>query len=131
MCKYFLKFNNQQLNTGVTGQLYYLTQDYLGTNYTLSAYNIADRKTDEVMKGINGYIISNDGKKMIYAGPDDMYGIVNAPGKANVGDSVLKTSEIKIYADPAKEWEQMYNEVWRVVGITGWYLFYIMGLIIE
>ncbi len=106
--------NISSLNTAVAGQLYYLTQDYLAADYTLNTYDIEKRKTDEVMKGINGYIISNDGKKMIYAAPNDTYGIVGAPGKAKVGDSVLKTTEMKIYVDPAKEWEQMYNEVWRL-----------------
>ena len=102
------------LNVGIDGHLYYLTQDYMAKDYTLCDYVISKRTSNEVMKGINTYVISNDGKKMLYSAPDNVYGIVAVPGKANPGDGALKTSELKVYVDPPKEWEQMYNEVWRL-----------------
>jgi tricorn protease len=64
------------------------------------------------MSGINYYIVSNDGKKMLYIA-NGSYGIVTT-NKANVGDGPLNTSAIKVYVDPEKEWAQMYNEVWRI-----------------
>jgi tricorn protease len=100
------------LSAFVDGQLYYLTQDYHANNYTLNNYDIEKRKTDVVMQGIDGYIVSNDGKKLLYSA-NGGYGIVPA-GKANAGDSALNIAAIKVYVDPEKEWLQMYNEVWRI-----------------
>ncbi len=95
------------------GQLYYLTQDYHADNYTLNAYDIDKRVATVVMAGIGGYNISADGKKMLYAA-NNAYGIVALPGKAAPGDGALNTAGIKIYVDPAKEWAQMFSEVWRI-----------------
>ncbi len=101
------------LNAGVDGQLFYLTQDYHATNYTLNAYDISKRSTGLVMAGIDAYFISSDGKKMLYAA-NNSYGITAVPGKPAIGDGALNTGSVKIYVDPAKEWAQMYNEVWRL-----------------
>ncbi len=105
--------NISNLSASVAGQLFYLTMEYHAQNYTLNSYDIEKRKTEVVMNGIDGYIISNDGKKMLY-GKGDKYGIVAVPGKPKVGDGLLNTAGIKIYVDPSQEWTQMYNEVWRI-----------------
>jgi tricorn protease len=39
---------------------------------------------------------------------------VALPGKSAPGDGALNTAGIKIYVDPAKEWAQMFSEVWRI-----------------
>ncbi|MEP6844442.1 MAG: PDZ domain-containing protein [Panacibacter sp.] len=101
------------LDATVDGQLYYLAQDYHAPTADLNSYDIEKRKADVIMKGINGYIVSNDGKKMLYM-VNGSYGIVATGGKPNVGDGSLNTSSIKVYVDPEKEWAQMYNEVWRI-----------------
>jgi len=106
--------NISLLAAGIDGHLYYLTQDYQSKDFTLSDYVIDKRTSNEVMKGIYGYVISNDGKKMLYWAPNNVYGIVTAPGKVNMGDGALKIGDLKVHVDPAKEWEQMYNEVWRL-----------------
>jgi tricorn protease len=105
--------NIYALNAAVDGQLYYLTQDYHAPTAVLNSYNFDKRTSDVFMPGINWYTVSNDGKKMLYIA-DKVYGIVATGAKANVGDSILHTSDIKVYVDPEKEWAQMYNEVWRV-----------------
>jgi tricorn protease len=106
--------NFSSLDVGIDGHLYYLAQDYMATDYNLMDYVISKRTSNEVMKGINAYVISNDGKKMLYSAPNNVYGIVSVPGKTNPGDGALQTNELKVYVDPVKEWEQMYNEVWRL-----------------
>ena len=105
--------NISGLSALVDGQLFYLTMEYHAQDYTLNSYDIEKRKTEVVMDGIDGYIISNDGKKMLYS-KGDKYGIVAVPGKPKVGDGLLNTAGIKIYVDPSQEWTQMYNEVWRI-----------------
>lgn len=105
--------NISSLDTKVDGQLYFLTKEYHANNFTLNNYDIEKRKSDEVMQGINEYFISNDGKKLLYAA-NNTYGIVAIGGKLTVGTGALNTNAIKIYVDPAKEWQQMYDEVWRI-----------------
>ena len=101
------------LNASVDGQLYYLSQDYHAETSVLNNYDIDKRKSDVIMEGITDYVVSSDGKKLLYK-TNDTYGIVATGAKAKVGDGALKTSAIKVYVDPAKEWAQMYNEVWRI-----------------
>ena len=105
--------NISNLNTNVTGQLFFLTQDFHANNFNLNTYDLEKRTVSPVMTGIQEYHISQDGKKMLYQAGDD-YGIVAVPGKPSAGDGALNTAGIKIYVDPAKEWAQMYNEVWRL-----------------
>jgi len=65
------------------------------------------------MAGILAYIVSSDGKKMLYF-TGGSYGIVATGGKPNAGDGALNTGGIKVYVDPEKEWTQMFNEAWRI-----------------
>ncbi len=101
------------LNANVEGQLYYLVRDYRGENFTLNSYDFDKRKTDVVMPGIDNYFISVDGKKLLYKA-DKSYGIVATGGKPTVGSGALNVKAVKVYVDPAKEWLQMYDEVWRI-----------------
>ncbi|HLX90657.1 MAG TPA: PDZ domain-containing protein [Puia sp.] len=105
--------NISNLNTAVDGQLFYLTNDFHAPNSTLHNYDIEKRKADVVMSSIDDYRISSDGKKMLYVAGDS-YGIVGVPGKPKAGDGPMNTGAIKVFVDPSKEWEQMYNEVWRI-----------------
>lgn len=102
------------LAMGSNDHLYYLEQDYLASDFTLYDYSINNRTANAVIKGINSYVISSDGKKILYSGPENFYGILSVPGKADLGDGALKTGELKVYVDPQKEWKQMYDEVWRL-----------------
>lgn len=106
--------NISLLAVDANDHLYYLEQDYMATDYTLYDYVISKKKINEVIKGINSYVVSNDGQKILYSAPNNLYGIISVPGKANLGDGKLRTNKLKIYVDPQKEWKQMYDEVWRL-----------------
>jgi tricorn protease len=101
------------LNGTVAGQLFYLTQDFRGENFTLNSFDLDKRKPDVVLSGIDGYMISADGKKMLYV-LGGKYLIAGVPGKVPPGEGQLKTGDIKLFVDPQKEWHQMFDEIWRI-----------------
>ncbi len=101
------------LNATVEGHLYYLTQDYRAQHFTLNDYDIAGRKSEPKLSGIDAYFISNDGKKLMYSAANT-YGIVNTADKIKTGDGKLNTAAVKVYVDPQQEWQQMFDEIWRI-----------------
>jgi tricorn protease len=101
------------LNGSADGKLYYLSTEPGSPNATLSAYDIAKQKSDPVVAGLNDYIITADGKKMLYSARG-AFGIVSLAGKVNIGDGTLNTSDMKVMVEPEKEWKQMFEELWRI-----------------
>jgi len=80
----------------------------------LKAYDLKKRETKSVIAGIFGYDLSADGKKLGYAAPNNLWGIIDAkPGQSKPGDGKINTSEMRVKVDPAVEWKQIFNEAWR------------------
>ncbi len=79
----------------------------------LSKYNIAEEKEEVILEKAIQAQVSADGKMMLYRSGSD-FGITKiAPGqKADAGKLKLDNLEMKI--DPAKEWQQIYNDGWRI-----------------
>ncbi len=79
---------------------------------TLHKFSLKTRKDDEVMP-MNYFIISADGKKMLY-GKDNMLGITNAGEKPEAGKGMLNIAAIQVKIDPPAEWRDILDEAWRV-----------------
>ena len=79
----------------------------------LKKYNIADEKEEVILEKATQALVSADGKNMLYRSSRD-FGITKiTPGqKPDAGKLKLEAMEMKI--DPAKEWEQIYNDGWRI-----------------
>jgi len=79
----------------------------------LKKYNIADEKEDEIMDRVMQATVSADGKSFLYRSGGD-FGIAKiAPGqKPDVGK--LKLDDMQMKIDPMKEWEQVFNDGWRI-----------------
>jgi len=76
-------------------------------------FDMKKREAKEVLSEINGYDLSADGKKILYRAKET-FGIIDAgPGK-KVGDGKIGTDALEVKINPASEWEQMYNEAWRL-----------------
>ena len=79
----------------------------------LMTFDMKKREAKEVISGIDGYDLSDDGKKILYRAKQT-FGIIDAaPGK-KVGDGTIETSPLEVKVDPYAEWEQMYAEAWRL-----------------
>jgi tricorn protease len=80
----------------------------------LHVYDLEKREDKELLTGIDGYDLDQDGKKVIYkAGP--VYGIQDAePGKAKAGQGKLDLGGLQVHIDPREEWKQIFHEAWRI-----------------
>ncbi|MCG8608251.1 protease, partial [bacterium] len=96
------------------GKLFYLESVPNQRGSTLYRFDMKERKSEEFLIPVNDYWVSQDGKKLLYAGREDAYGIVEAGKKAKVGDGSLDLANMQVYVDPKAEWRQMFHELWRI-----------------
>lgn len=76
-------------------------------------FDLKERKTETFTKGA-GYMISADGKKMLVATGGNNYQIVNADRKPGPGEGKVDVSNVSVYIDPAAEWKQIFDEVYKI-----------------
>ena len=102
------------LSAAADGRLFYLENVANQPGFVLHRYDPKERKAEEFLSGVTDYAVSHDGKKLLYRAPGDAFGIVPTDGKASVGDGKLDLSAMQIYVEPRAEWQQMFEEFWRV-----------------
>jgi tricorn protease len=92
---------------------------------TLWRFDLTSRKPEKVMDGIGRFMLSFDGKKMLYSkgrGDNRKWFIGSAtapargdgPASAGRGEMPLNLAGMQVQVDPRAEWKQEYNEVWRI-----------------
>ena len=76
-------------------------------------FSIGNKKEEEVLDNVRQFLIADDGKSFLYRSGRD-FGIAKvAPGqKSGTGKLDLSNMEMKI--DPVKEWQQIFNDGWRI-----------------
>jgi len=86
----------------------------------LHAFDLEKRKDGVLLEGVNGYDLSPDGTKLGYLA-GETFGIIDAKpapekgeGGAKVGDGALKTDGMQTLVDYAVEYQQMFDEAWRL-----------------
>ncbi|MBP6023327.1 S41 family peptidase [Ferruginibacter sp.] len=105
--------NFGQLGAGKEGEIYYVV--YPASNQgsgMLHKYDLKARKDAEVT-AMDGYIISADGKKMLYS-IGNSWVVTDAGSKPAPGKGNINTGAIQIKTDPATEWKNIFEEAWRV-----------------
>ncbi len=87
--------------------------EYRGTGpMTLHSFSFDKRKEATVIERIDGYKLSADGKKVVYKKGKSV-GIIDASAKDSKGKKV-DLSGLKMWLDPKLEWQQIFNEAWRM-----------------
>jgi len=84
-----------------------------GGGGALKVFLMDKREAKDVLAGVDGYDLSADGKKLLYA-KGGKYGIVDAAADQKPAEKPLRTGELKAKVDPRAEWAQMLREVWRL-----------------
>ena len=79
----------------------------------LRMYNLKDKKDELIIKDIQYGSLSADNKKLLYRAKDK-WGIIDIKPKQKVGTGALKLDGLTMKIDPVKEWQQIYNEGWRI-----------------
>ncbi|MEN9686197.1 MAG: hypothetical protein RLZZ28_1983 [Bacteroidota bacterium] len=105
--------NYGQLGVGKEGEIYYIDfpADNSGSG-TLHKYDLKTRKDADITQ-MDGYVISADSKKMLYA-KGNSWNIGDAGSKPVPGKGAINTAAIQIKTDPIPEWKNMFEEAWRV-----------------
>ncbi len=88
-----------------------------GLTPEIHVFDLDKRKDHILLSGASNFAVSFDGKKLLYGGPEQKWGIVDAAPPAgapkHVGDGALNLSGLRANVDPRAEWKQMFDEAWR------------------
>ncbi len=107
------KGNYAMLGSAKNGDVLYIVgSDDPDSPAMLHKYDLKKRKDSEVME-LDGYILSADGKKMLY-NKRDAWGIATAGEKPEAGKGILNIADIQVKIDPSVEWPQIFDEAWRI-----------------
>jgi tricorn protease len=79
----------------------------------LHKFDLAKRKTDTFLSGIQGFEVSLNGEKILYSQAGH-WAIVPTAAPPKPGDGMLKLEQMEVWVDPRAEWKQIYHEVWRI-----------------
>ncbi len=80
--------------------------------FNLCAFSFEKRKEISVIKEINNYKLSADGTKIVYK-KDNSVGIIDSTAENSNGEA-LSLVNLKMFMEPQKEWQQIFNEAWRL-----------------
>ncbi|HXG94428.1 MAG TPA: S41 family peptidase [Blastocatellia bacterium] len=79
---------------------------------TLKIFSMKDRKETTLAEDIRGYVLSEDGSKVLVAqGPT--FNLVDAAPGGDKNKKTVATTGLQVDRVPAEEWEEIFNEVWR------------------
>ncbi|MEW5977736.1 MAG: PDZ domain-containing protein [Acidobacteriota bacterium] len=108
------------LQAGQDNQFYYLentgglTVFGPGKGRTiLHRYDLGKRKDETVLGEVDDYWLSADHKKLLYQ-VKESWAIVSAADKISAGQGKIGTEAIEVRIDPREEWQQMFDEAWRI-----------------
>ncbi|MGA1977116.1 MAG: PDZ domain-containing protein [Bacteroidales bacterium] len=79
----------------------------------LMKYSLEDEKSQEILDKASVASLSADGKMAIYKSGND-YGIIKLTPDQKAGDGRLNLDGLMMKIDPCKEWNQIFNDAWRI-----------------
>jgi tricorn protease len=113
--------NYSSLQAGSAGQVYFLdapeTPQLGGSpqGAALKRFDLAKRKTETVLSGAARFHLTADGKKALVLSPPETWSIVEVSGAPPAaGKGKLNVEAIEVKVEPRAEWEQIFNEAWRI-----------------
>lgn len=84
-----------------------------GGGSELKVFLAEKREVKTVLASVDGYDLSADGQKILYA-QKGKFGIVDAAADQKPAEKPLRTGEMKARVDFRAEWAQIIREVWRL-----------------
>jgi tricorn protease len=80
---------------------------------TLMRFDLKERKEEKVVDGASNYVLSRDGKKLLYRVKDDWF-LADARAGLKAGDGRIDLAGLRVKADSRAEWAQMFEDGWRI-----------------
>ncbi len=94
----YLKYANTGMPDGVTPSLKY--------------YDIDKREEKTIIDGVDNYVLSANTEKVLVIKGNDAAIIGTDEGQKF--DKPLRLSEMQMMVDPKREWQQIFNDAWRI-----------------
>ncbi len=104
-------YNNLE---AVSGKVIYLKAPRTGSTEkknSVEYYDLEKREEKTIADGINNYMVSANGKKMIITG-DGSYFITDITPEQKL-EKKMPTDQIEMTINPRAEWHQIFNDAWR------------------
>ena len=79
----------------------------------ITKFDLKTRKSSPFVSGVDGFTVSADGGKLLYA-QNGRWFLVDTKRAPAVGAVALDTPGMEVSVDPSAEWKQMYHETWRI-----------------
>ncbi len=104
--------------TAKTGHLLYFVGSsfYYGRQSerptSLRIFSMRDRKETVLMDAVGSYSLSGDGSKLIASGAGGFV-VMDAVPQGALNKKSVSTAGMTVEINPAEEWNQIFNEVWR------------------
>lgn len=102
-----------QLGTGKESEIFYISRTVDNSiPPTLHKYDLKERK-DQSVAEMDNYVISADRKKMLFMKGNKL-GIAETGKEPEAGKGMINLDAVQVKIDPAEEWPQIFDEVWRI-----------------
>jgi tricorn protease len=101
--------------TAVPGKVLYIRYPRTGSGDNKNAlvyYDLKERKEEIILDDVDGYRLSADGKKALVWKRQNA-AIIDIKPKQNM-QKTLRINELEMVVDPRAEWEQIFNDAWRL-----------------
>ena len=99
------------------GGVFFVAADSNGGE--LHYYDLEKREASSVLKGISGYSLSANGKKLFWR-QGEKYGIADAKPEVDADATAMDLARLEMRVDPRAEWQQMYVDGWRILRDWFW-----------
>ncbi len=103
-----------KLDVADGGRVFYVTYTPGTDKATLYRFDFKERKTEALLPDVTLYVISADGKKMLFMTGTDKLNIADVSGKPTVAEGKVDVAPLQALIDPRHEWAQMMSEFWRI-----------------
>ena len=97
---------------GPSNKILFVKRDQDGDSELVS-YSLESRETTSMLEGVDGFVVTPDGKHLLYA-KGKSFGMAPTSGKIDASKGKLNMGSIQVRIDPRAEWRQIFNEVWRI-----------------
>ncbi|HYW76673.1 MAG TPA: S41 family peptidase [Gammaproteobacteria bacterium] len=78
----------------------------------LMAYDMNKRKGKQLVAGVSGFALSDNGKSLLYQAGNNWY--IRAADMSDGSGDKLDLSHMQMRVDPVAEWKEMYWQAWRL-----------------
>ncbi|MFW5973557.1 MAG: S41 family peptidase, partial [Bacteroidota bacterium] len=95
------------------GVIFYGEQVPAESGRRIHRYTLDDRESSSFIDGVSQFAVSHNGEKALYQA-QGQWGIVPTSGSPSAGDGRIDVSGIRRMVDPRAEWQQIFDDAWRL-----------------